>query len=105
MADFEPLSDADLQRVARAGCIKFEPSIPATPGKLEYHVERDDTGREIRTWTGPKSAWMNDFKAPVYYQIKIDKDDPTQEAAAATLVSWTETNNRLLAARKASGRY
>lgn len=38
---------------------------------LTLHVQKDDTGREIRTWTGPKSAWMDRFKSPRFLQLAM----------------------------------
>ncbi|QIN63122.1 hypothetical protein SBC1_31460 [Caballeronia sp. SBC1] len=42
-------------------------------GELIETKTRDQTGREISTFSGPKSAWMNQFKSPAYRMIKIDK--------------------------------
>jgi hypothetical protein len=35
-------------------------------GKLVENVEIDRTGRRISTFTGPKSAWMDQFKSQGY---------------------------------------
>jgi hypothetical protein len=40
---------------------------PEQTGQLVEHVTYDDTGRKIRTFTGPKRAWMDVYKMPGFY--------------------------------------
>ena len=44
------------------------------PGKLVMKVRRDETGREIREFSGDKSAWMDPFKGKMWRQIRINKE-------------------------------
>lgn len=61
--------------------------------ELTLHVAHDDTGRQIRTWTGPKSAWMNQFKAPVHLQIRINNAEKTPAQLAGFEAEWRADHN------------
>ncbi|MFM0288384.1 hypothetical protein [Paraburkholderia megapolitana] len=41
---------------------------------LVLHERRDDAGRILREWSGPKAAWMNNFKSPVNLQLCLSND-------------------------------
>lgn len=49
---------------------------------LVLHERHDDAGRIIREWTGPKAAWMNQFKGPVHLQLCISNDPKWSKAVA-----------------------
>lgn len=41
---------------------------------LVLHERRDDAGRIIREWSGPKAAWMDSYKAPIFLQTVMSAD-------------------------------
>jgi hypothetical protein len=43
-------------------------------GELIETKTKDQTGRSISTFTGPKSAWMNQFKSRAWLQVRINKE-------------------------------
>jgi hypothetical protein len=51
-------------------------------GSLQMIERQDDSGRKIREFTGDKSAWMNQFKAPVNYQLCISNNPEWTELVA-----------------------
>ncbi|MGQ7938875.1 hypothetical protein [Paraburkholderia sp. D1E] len=60
----------DLDRLFNDG----QASHSNQPGKLVRHTEHDDAGREIRTWTGDKSIWMDAYKAPRHLMTVMSHD-------------------------------
>lgn len=43
------------------------------PDGLTKHVTKDATGREITTYSGDPSCWMNAYKGDSFLMVKINK--------------------------------
>jgi len=69
------ISVSDAQKISSGeykyldGKIVRADSVP--PKGLVLHERRDDAGRIIREWSGPKSAWMNEFKSKTFLQTVL----------------------------------
>jgi hypothetical protein len=74
MTEAEARAISDDRAVVRDGRVIGVNSGRRQVDGLTLHVQRDDTGREIRTWTGSKSVWMAPFKAPRYLQTVLSRD-------------------------------
>ncbi|MFM0603669.1 hypothetical protein PQR05_03955 [Paraburkholderia sediminicola] len=78
----EGLSATELAHLQQHGTL-YGARADSEPGKLVLHERLDDSGRKIREWTGPKSAWMNDFKAPLQRQLFINNNQRSKQECEA----------------------
>jgi len=76
----EGLSATELAHLQKHGTLYGAARADSSEtGKLTLHERLDDSGRKIREWTGDKSAWMNEFKAPLQRMLFINNNQRSKQ--------------------------
>lgn len=65
---------AEQQAAILAGTWMPGEPVGPKPGELRETIVKDRVGRPISTFEGDKGVWMNQFKSPMFRQVRINKE-------------------------------
>lgn len=62
------LTEAEMQRIIEEHAAKKNGTHQPKRGELVLNERVTEDGVRVREWSGPKSAWMDAYKSPLYLQ-------------------------------------